>query len=178
MQFIKADISLLDSIMKVINDGRKSLRAMEIDQWQGTYPDDNQIINDINNDSSYVVIDDEGFVCGTVMLTCDAQDYYEKIDGNWTNETRSDNKYLTIHRLAVSSSSLKQGVASRIIDEATKIALDNSCISLRVDTHPDNIPMQTYLKKHGFIFCGNVELSDPETPVKHRLAFEKLLANK
>lgn len=176
MQFIKADISLLKSIMNVINDGRKTLGAMGIDQWQGTYPDDNQIIDDINNDSSYVVIDNKGFVCGTVMLTCDIQDYYEKIDGNWTSETSGNIKYLTIHRLAVYSSSLKQGVASRIIDEATKIALENKCLSLRVDTHPDNKPMQSYLNKHGFVLCGRVELCDAQTPSKLRLAYEKIIS--
>ena len=177
MEFIKADISLLDGIMKVVNDGRKSLKAMGIDQWQGAYPDDKQIIEDIKNESSYVVIDEKQIVRATVMLTCDTQDYYEKIEGEWVCNLPNKKKYLTIHRLAVSSCSLKQGIASRIIDEAEKIAYEKDCKSIRVDTHPDNVPMQAYLNKHGFTLCGNVKLSDPETPVKHRLAFEKLVTN-
>ena len=39
--------------------------------------------------------------------------------------------------------------------------------SIRIDTHPDNIPMQGLIRKMGFTYCGDVTIES------RRLAFEK-----
>ena len=41
--------------------------------------------------------------------------------------------------------------------------------SIKVDTHENNIPMQSLLKKNGFEYCGVVYLEDGGK----RVAFEK-----
>ena len=41
---------------------------------------------------------------------------------------------------------------------------------MRIDTHGDNIDMQSLLKKLGFVHCGTIYVEEDDYP---RLAFEK-----
>jgi len=47
--------------------------------------------------------------------------------------------------------------------------------SIRIDTHEGNLPMQSALKKAGFIRCGRIFLQGGAEDGDPRIAFEKLL---
>jgi RimJ/RimL family protein N-acetyltransferase len=47
--------------------------------------------------------------------------------------------------------------------------------SMRIDTHPDNLPMQRALSKAGFVYCGQIILKGGAEDGDLRVAFEKLL---
>ena len=44
---------------------------------------------------------------------------------------------------------------------------------IRMDTHRDNVPMQTWLGSHGFVHCGTIFLGRTD---ETRMAFEKALS--
>ena len=79
-------------------------------------------------------------------------------DGAWLN----DKPYGTVHR--ITSQNKRKGAASFCIDWCFA-----KCPNLRMDTHRDNLPMQSFLKKKGFKPCGVIQVEDGS----ERIAFQK-----
>jgi len=60
-----ADIS---SIVQIIEAAKAHLAFLKIDQWQNGYPNKEQIENDVTNNESYVVLNDEQTIIATAMF--------------------------------------------------------------------------------------------------------------
>ena len=155
-------------MMEILNAAKKFFKENGIDQWQNGNPNADVLLNDIKNGESFVVVDDEDCICATAMISMRGEPTYADIfDGKWLN----NDKYGVIHRVAVSPSAKKSGLASMLVSYAEQQTRAAGFFSLRVDTHDDNIPMQKMIAKNGFAYCGNIFLSDG-TP---RRAYEKIL---
>ena len=77
--------------------------------------------------------------------------------------------------MAVSDECRGSGVARQMFALAEDLSLGWGKASLRIDTHPGNLPMQRLLGKCGFSRCGSVRLvSGPEAGYE-RIGFEKVL---
>jgi hypothetical protein len=157
-QAIPEDIA---KILEIIDEARVIMRENgNLTQWADGYPSQDTILADIENGHGFVcTVADEitGYFC--LMTGDDPDPNYRVIEaGKWL-----DNKpYGVIHRLA--SGRKVKGIAQLAFDFAfSRIG------NIRVDTHHDNIPMQNFLKKHGFDYCGIIYVSDG-TP---RDAFQK-----
>lgn len=162
MQIQEATKANIDSILSIIGQARTIMRENgNTTQWTNGYPSRETILEDIANKHAFVCIaDDEvvGYFC--LMLGDNPDTNYTTIEGNWLN----NNPYGVIHRLA--SGRTVKGIAQKAFDFAfTKTN------NVRVDTLHENIPMQNFLKKNGFTFCGIIHVSDG-TP---RDAFQKEL---
>jgi ribosomal protein S18 acetylase RimI-like enzyme len=57
---------------------------------------------------------------------------------------------------------------------AEELALQRGVNNIRVDTHNDNIAMQSLLNNLGFVFCGEITLLSGAP----RIAFQKVLNTK
>ncbi|SDC13733.1 Acetyltransferase (GNAT) family protein [Terribacillus halophilus] len=102
------------------------------------------------------------------MVTFKNEPSYDSIyEGQWL----SNNKYATIHRVAVSNTHKGLGLSTEIIKYIEDLCIDHDVHSIKVDTHKENIPMQKTLKKNGFEYCGIIYVDSSS----ERLAFEKLL---
>ena len=166
-KFRKSTKEDIKEIMKIIKQAQDYFKANGIDQWQNNYPNDEVIDNDICNNSSYVLLGDDKIIA-TSAVYMDGEETYNNIyDGKWL----SDDKYVTIHRIAVDNNLKGKGIAKEVIDNIEKLALKNHIHSIRVDTHKDNLSMQRLLKKNGFEYCGIIYLADGNS----RVAFEKTL---
>ncbi|PAF18115.1 GNAT family N-acetyltransferase [Terribacillus saccharophilus] len=167
MIFRKSKTSDVKSIMKIIRQAQEFFKNQEIDQWQDGYPNEYTIIKDINNAESYVIVKDDEVVA-TSMVTFKNEPSYDSIyEGQWL----SNNKYATIHRVAVSNTHKGLGLSTEIIKYIEDLCIDHDVHSIKVDTHKENIPMQKTLKKNGFEYCGIIYVDNSS----ERLAFEKLL---
>ena len=123
---------------------------------------------DIENNDSYIVVDETEKIIGTTVFTTKKEPIYNKIEGMWLTE---DNvKYGVIHRLAVSDEYRKSGFSKFVFDYCEKKLIEQEIASMRIDTHKDNIGMQGLLKKMGYKYCGVIIL----TSGAERLAFEKV----
>ena len=132
-------------------------------QWGPTnWPPLDLIKNDIKNQKLFLCINESKIVgvffydFGKNIERC----YNTIEDGSWS----SPETYGVVHRLA-GDSSIK-GIGSFCINWAFEKA---GC--LRIDTHPDNIPMQRLLPKLGFRKCGIIHVEEDNYP---RFAYEKL----
>ena len=168
MTFSKSYTKDLPSIMKIIGEAQTYMASQNIDQWQDGYPSESLILNDMANNESYIVKNEENIV-GTAMFTTRLESTYNIIDGKWL--TADDAKYGVIHRIAVGSKHRGTGVAKFIINESEKYLINSNIASMRIDTHEENKGMQSLLKGLGYSYCGIILLEDGDK----RLAFEKVL---
>jgi ribosomal protein S18 acetylase RimI-like enzyme len=167
MEFLKAVEADVNNIMKILNKAQAYFKQQNINQWQDNYPNFETVINDINNENGYVLVEDNN-VIGTVVFTFGGEKNYEVIyNGKWIN----NDKYAVIHRMAVDSNYKGMGLASIIIRNIEEICLDNEICSIRIDTHIENTSMRKMLLKNGFEYCGIIYLEDQSK----RVAYEKTL---
>lgn len=114
------------------------------DQWVPSYPSDEQLLNDINNGDSFVVISNSRQIVATFVLHAGIDPTYNTIyEGQWLN----DAPYATIHRIA------SNGQVKGIFRLALQFAL-NRYDNIRIDTHHDNIVMRNAIMQNGFSYCG------------------------
>lgn len=162
-------ISDVPVIMKIIADAQRYLASLNIDQWQDGYPDEEQILLDIKNSDSYVVLNDAGKIIGTTVFTTSTEPTYAEIEGEWL--TSNDAIYGVIHRLAVDDDYRKLGLAKFVFKYCESELKNKGVNSMRIDTHRDNKGMQSLLTKIGYQYCGIIIL----TSGAERLAYEKIL---
>ena len=123
------------------------------------WPPENILRQDIALGKSYLCLaGDEP--AATFFFTEGPEPTYASIEGSWLSE----DPYYVVHRIA--SSGTAPGAGSFCLEWAYKQAGH-----LRIDTHPDNRPMQHVLKKLGFTYCGIIHVEEDDDP---RLAYEKL----
>lgn len=154
----------LDAVMEIINQAKSYFKAQGINQWQDGYPNEISIINDISQNEAYV-LEDNGEVIATAMISKAAEPNYNYIEGKWLQ----DGKYIVVHRIAIRDDYKGKGLAKIILDETLK--LFSNMPSIRMDTHEDNLSMQRFLAKYGFKYCGTIYLENKEK----RRAYEKIL---
>jgi len=161
MEIKRARPSDIDLILEIIDQARLIMRENgNMTQWADGYPSRETIFEDINNNHGFLCTNDGGVVGYFCLMVGDNPDAnYNVIEaGQWLD----DKPYGVIHRLA--SGRKAKGIAQAAFDFAfTQIG------NIRVDTHHDNVPMQRFLKKHDFAYCGIIYVSDG-TP---RDAFQK-----
>ena len=153
------------TVMKVIEDARKTLAKSGSDQWQNGYPNADIIIDDIISGQAYVALE-EGEVLAYAAVTKSPEAAYEAIyDGNWEGK---EAEYLAFHRIAVASDVQGQGVAQTFLEGLIE---GFDYLDFRSDTHAKNKAMQHIFEKLGFKQVGKVPVDG------ERLAYQKLKSN-
>ncbi|WP_299665429.1 N-acetyltransferase [uncultured Polaribacter sp.] len=160
----------IPKIMVIIDDAKTYLASQKIDQWQNGYPNAEQVENDLKNGESYIVTNDENQVMATAMFTTNKEPTYKTIEGNWIiDETE---KYGVVHRMAIKKEFRKFGLATFMLHEFHLQLLEKNIKSLKIDTHENNLGMQSLIKKLGYIYCGIIYTDYGAK----RLAFEKVIS--
>lgn len=162
--------------MTILADGRASLAALGIDQWQGGYPHRAVIEADVARGESYVV-EDGGRIIATAMVGFAGERDYDRIDeGAWLTSCSSDRPtYGVVHRVAVAADGKNRGVATFLLARAEDLARANGSASVRIDTHPGNAPMRGLLEKAGYAQCGVIYIAHAEEGTPERIAYERLV---
>lgn len=166
----RSTLNDLPAIRALYDEAREYFRESGIDQWQTGYPEDNIIEDDINSGFSYVG-ESEGSIVMTFVATTELDESYAVIDGAW----QSDEKYIAIHRVAVSGACKGKGYASRMIEYIENELLTDGIRYLRGDTHEDNRSMQRLLIKNGFKPAGEITLQSGSDKGAKRIAFDKIV---
>ncbi|MEI7475611.1 MAG: GNAT family N-acetyltransferase [bacterium] len=127
-------------------------------QWSQAYPSIELLKADINSGNSYVCVE-ENEIVGTFYFEIGEDPTYKNIyDGMWLN----DEPYGVIHRIAVAKHNT--GVAVFCLNWCL-----GKCKNIKIDTHRDNVPMQKFILKNGFLQCGIILRPDGT----ERLAYQK-----
>lgn len=157
----KAEITDTDAIMEILGFGRKIMHLSgNTRQWAEGYPTRGMVEADIKAGDGYVLEDENGLPLAYFAFKKGPDPTYGYIyDGDWIDK---ETPYHVVHRLS------KRLDASGIFHKVIGYCL-HRCMSLRIDTHEDNIIMLRSLKRHGFGYCGKIICSDGT----ERLAFQR-----
>ena len=167
MEFRQAKISDLDQIVEIIELSKKYLKETKVDQWQDGYPAKEDLRRDIESGNSYVLTNKDEIIATTVISLEGESTYNSIFNGEWiTNE-----EYIVMHRVAVHDKYKGKGIFKELIKEAESLDLNKRILSIKIDTHRDNISMQRAVVKNDFKRCGIIYLEDGS----ERIAFEKVL---
>lgn len=158
----------IPNIMSIIADARAFLASQHIDQWQGSYPDQAAVEQDLQAKTNRLLIVD-GTVAGIASLIPGPDPFYVRIDGgSW----HGDLDYMAIHRFAVSSKVRGQNLSRFFMSNLITEAYSRGYRDVRVDTHAANKIMQAVVGGNGFVYRGVVYLDEP---VPERNAYQLLL---
>ncbi|MDO4565526.1 MAG: GNAT family N-acetyltransferase [Clostridia bacterium] len=167
----KATSSDLNFILALIADAKDYMQRQGFLQWTPFYPMEEDFARDIELQRGYILLSSKT-PAGYAALSFEPEPCYDELDGEWLSKL----PYAVIHRLAVKEEFRGTGAALQLILGLELICKMKGTLSLRTDTHRDNLPMQGLLKKAGFTRCGTVVYPEIPTGDKSRVAFEKLLS--
>ena len=80
----KAASQNISQAMELIEEGRQYLKEQGLDQWQGPYPELEDIQTDIAKERGYFVTDGTVFVA-YLCIDFQGEPDYEKIEGQWNS---------------------------------------------------------------------------------------------
>ncbi len=168
MTIQKTTMKDIDEIVPILEEARRTIASLGINQWQDGYPNREVIEEDVRLDRSYVLLKD-GHVIGTFAMIPDGEPLYDVIeDGHWT--TGDDNwSYNAVHRVAIAVSSRGSGASTQMIRFAGDLTRMSGKTSVRIDTHEGNRVMRRMLEKHGFVHCGTIHLANGDPRVAYEL---------
>lgn len=167
-----ANINDISSILEIVEDARILIQSFGFKQWTkySNYPNYETFENDILNNNLYV-LDIDSKVVAMIALCVGNDINYNEIDGSWLT---TNSNYLTIHRLAVKKEFYGQKLAQELFEFAHNKAKFLNISSVRIDTHPQNLPMNNLIKKLGYNYCGQIKILDDQIdPIRN--AYEKVI---
>ena len=171
---VPAEKEDVDRIMEIVDYARKSLRALNVDQWQGDYPDRATFEGDIERGELYKLMHGDD-LAGFFMLSDREEPTYADItDGKWS----SDAPYCVMHRSAIAEEYRGSGMSGYLIKCVEELTRSHGRRYVRIDTHRNNTPMQTLLRSSGYRYRGNILITGEPGHDPHRQAFEKILKDK
>lgn len=159
----QAQVSDLPDIMRLIMEAKAFLNQSGSDQWQGAYPAQENILDDLKREYAYV-LEVDGTVAGySAVITGEEPNYTKIKDGNWSNDHLD---YVTVHRIALSDEFRGKQLTRVLFSNIFAMMNARGYHDFRVDTHERNHIMQHVFEREGFIYRGKVIIEGP------RLAYQ------
>ncbi len=147
----KAKPGDVDKVVTILNIARQYMRNHgNFAQWTGSYPNGEDAIYHMEKDEFYVGEDENGEVRMCFAFCFGEDETYKVIEnGKWLN----DEEYGAIHMIA--SDGTTGGCFVSCLEFCKGIKKN-----IRIDTHKDNLKMNSILKENGFEFCGIIYVKD------------------
>ena len=160
----------LEEMCRITQEAKDQLKGLGLSQWQKGYPNKEVWEQDIQKQRAWVA-EENGRLLGQFTFQTTPDPSYGEIQGAWF----TDGEYAAMHRVCVSADSRGRGVAGKLFAFGFEKARELGFSSMRIDTHPGNLPMQNALGKAGFCRCGEIRLAEGPEKGDPRIAFEKIL---
>ena len=166
MKIRKGRVFEIDEIMDMYSSCVKGMIAANIDQWDSSYPNKEVILEDLKNETFYILTIDKRIIGGINIDNIQDKTY---LDINWKD---TENKFLVVHRLAVRKEYWKKGIGKKLMNFAELLVKQKKLNSIRLDTYNTNpIAINFYLNL-GYTKKGEIYLK----PNKNEYyCFEKLI---
>ena len=171
MEVREIRIEEIEKVMEIINDAIAFLKPQS-KQWQQGYPNVDSMTKDILNHNLFGVYSNNQLTCLAALIIGKDKTYVNMVEGKWNID--ANDKDLVIHRIAVSNKYRGKGFAKELMIFAENYAKENKCVSIKVDTHRANLPMQNLLLSSGYSYQGIIDLNRNEED-QLRLAYELVI---
>jgi ribosomal protein S18 acetylase RimI-like enzyme len=153
----KAELKDIHTIIEVVFDTVKIMKEEGNDQWDDSYPQKENFVEDLDNNSLYVYEHNQEVV-GSITI-----DQNQPIEYKPLNWSKNEPAYV-FHRLVVKLDVRHLGIASQLIDFAEKQALLNDVKYMRIDTYSLNEKAVQLFNKKGYIKIGEMAFHGKEFP--------------
>lgn len=127
----------------------------------------------VKENALFVALIEEKIV-GTFILRHKPEAGYK--NATWLTENDYSRIYV-VYTLAVHPEFMKYGVGQAMLQFAEKFAIEEGCISIRLDVVKGNIPAERLYVKSGFRFIDTVSLGYEEYGLPWYNLYEKVLIN-
>lgn len=154
MDFKILTLNYLSEAMVIINQAKKLL-STESGQWQFGYPSIKTIEEDINKHQLYGAFEGAELV-GIEALIIEKDPNYLTIKGKWL--TPASDRDLVIHRVAVKENQHGKKVGLYLLKKGIEFGKENSCPSIKIDTHISNLAMKKIIQEADFTYCGEIKI--------------------
>ncbi|MBE6737656.1 MAG: GNAT family N-acetyltransferase [Ruminococcaceae bacterium] len=148
LTFRKATDKDLNEILLLYKSVVKNMIESGINQWSDEYPNKEVLSQDIANNELILAIDEVKIIGAFVMNEFADEDYYKAA---WQYP---DLRWCVIHRLCVSPSCHRQGIAVRMMEYAERKARKEGFESIHLDTFSGNPKALSLYHKIGFTDVG------------------------
>lgn len=166
MIIIKATEKHLQGIMSLCKDCSQNMMNNSIDQWDDIYPNREIFLNDISNESLFLVVsDDQEEIMACIVLNDYQDPEYREI--KWKHDRE---KTAVIHRLMVHPKHEGKGIARDLVKYVEILAKENKYCAIRLDVFSKNLRAVNFYKKLGYEVAGEVLFRKGQF-----FCFEKLL---
>lgn len=145
----------IPQVMKIIADAKVRMKLDNLIQWQDGYPNLDTITSDIGLQQLYK-LEIDGQIAGICVIN---DDYYEQYQG-----TPDKQQCLMIHRFAVNTDFLNQGIGQLIIEQSCEIIKSRGFKYAIIDTNSENHKMVNLIIKSQFKYVSDFSLV-PGAPV-------------
>ncbi len=169
---IKAVMENLNDAYEVIKDAKEMFKRRGSSQWQDLdgYPSIETLKKDIELGNLYIKVL-AGQVIGVIVISGYEATYEVIYEGNWLN----DEKYNTVHRIAVKKEFLGQGIGLELMKFSEQKSIEDGIYNIKIDTMENNFEMIHLVNKLGYSKCGIIYLARDKVIDKKRVAFQKVL---
>ncbi len=154
----------IKDVALIMLQAKQYFREHEIPQWQGDYPNEKNILEDMKKHGAYCVMNGSEVV-GYSFVAKYEDPNYAYIEGQWLN----DEPYVVIHRTCIKDTMKGKHIACEFVELAKEICEKNQIHNIRVDTHEKNISMQKMLEKNGFQKVGIIYVQDGSPRIAYQL---------
>ena len=168
----KIKIDDLPKVMEITTAAKKLLKQNGSLQWQQGYPNEEIFTNDINNERLYGIYEDNELMGYGAYVYGKDLNYVEIEGGKW--DIPANDRDMAIHRVAVDENCHGKKYGVKILEYGIKYAKKLKCLTVKVDTHKNNIPMQKCIAKSGFLYRGIIKILTEKLD-NLRLAYEIVL---
>ncbi len=153
MTLIKLNAQYLTEITTLFSEVIKKMQEDGINQWDDNYPDNQSIMNDLQEGTLFGILQDEK-VIAVVTLNEQYSPQYDAL--SWSLPTED---YLIVHRLAVHPLHQNKGLAKQIMAFSEEYAREHHYKGIRLDTYSKNPKNLYFYKKLNYKETGEVYFS-------------------
>ncbi|XLS29094.1 GNAT family N-acetyltransferase [Flavobacteriaceae bacterium M23B6Z8] len=150
MQIRPATQNDIADILQVTKACDLYMRSKGILQWTENYPSREAFETDVSRGELFALLKDKTII-GCITISEIIDEVYKPVV--WLTQT-SKHKY--VHRLAVHPHHQRKGYARHLMDFAENLALEDRCISVRLDTFSLNMGNQKFYESRGYQKLGEI----------------------
>jgi len=152
----KGQLSDLEELFQIYQNGKSELERNGIFQWTDNYPNISIIETDLMKGVLYT-LKNKNEIIGAINISEEQETEYQSVNWKFDNS-----KVLVIHRLVINTKQQRQGYAQRLMDFAESFARENNYSSIRLDVYNQNDRVIEFYKKRDFIIRGDVNFPERE----------------
>lgn len=153
----KAVMEDTKGIMEIIKETISEMRTYNNIQWDESYPQEKDFMNDIQRGDLYVA-EREGKLVGFVCINKVEPVEYDELKWPLNEDC------MVVHRMAVNPNYRRSGIGTELMKFADELALANNIRYLKTDTYSINTKMNLLFTKCGYDLVGEMSFLGKEKP--------------